>query len=701
MSGKDPLFLLAGAVVSTLGILGTGSTLADTPGSATNVIRGADTLGPFKPAEFRGDIRDLPTVSGWRPGDPIKEIPDKHGWPVTVPHPANPPELKNDPLIGNQAAFDSQQGRSIQQTNSHTGDLSDPLLNFDAIDFQGVNPSDPVLDVGTEHVIAAANGGLTDPIPGGVFVVHDKETGALVAGPTKIALLIAQPGTPCASPAGFSDPIVMYDEIADRWMMAEIGLLVNNVVCMYVSMTSDPVAGGWFGYTIETPVLPDYPKFGIWGDGYYMTTNENLGDGSAIYGIDRNQIEMGLPITPQRTIPAPPPLSGFGFQAFTPSDLDGSTPPPGGAPNFLVRHRDDEVHNPGSNDPTQDFIELWEYDVDYVNPANTTITGPMNIAVSEFSSEICGLSAFECFKQPDTGTTLDPLREVVMFRWAYRNFGTHETLLGNLVTDVGDSAEHGGVRWIELRRPSGGDWALYQEGTYSIDADDRWMGASAMDRSGNIAVSYSVSSENTFPAVRYTGRHVLDPLGVMTQGEHSLIESASSNGSNRWGDYADTVVDPVDGCTFWTTNNYVDGGQWQTRVGSFRFASCGDVDLDGIADEIDNCPQVPNEDQADEGDGDGVGDACDNCLTIDNPDQCNTNAGTGPGQDLFGNACDADLNNDGGVTQPDLGIFRSQFGETGDDLDADLNCSGGVTQPDLGIFRSLWNQPPGPSGLQQ
>lgn len=91
-------------------------------------------------------------------------------------------------------------------------------------------------------------------------------------------------------------------------------------------------------------------------------------------------------------------------------------------------------------------------------------------------------------------------------------------------------------------------------------------------------------------------------------------------------------------------------------------------------------------------DDDGLIDRQDNCTLVNNPAQCDTN------EDGYGNHCDADLNNDGGVTQPDLGIFRSQFNMTGNDLDADLDCSGGVTQTDLGIFRSLFNKPPGPSG---
>ncbi len=647
--GRTIVGAAAGALMILASMPAAGPVLAQS-------VSGPDQIGPFQPVFFDGDLRDLPIEPAWQPGDPIRDIPDKRGRNIEVRLPVNAPASNEDPLRDKQKRHDEEA--------TPTPRLSAPLHNFNGINFQGANPSDAVMDVGKDYIIAATNGNIGANL-GSVFVVHDKMTGQRVAGPTKMNLLF--PG--CAP--GFSDPIVMWDPVAERWMMAEISVAVNNLVCMYVSRTADPLTGGWVSYAIVTPSLPDYPKFGIWRDGYYMTTNENLADGSAIYAFDRVAIENGLPLVGQRTVPAPPSLAGFPFQAFTPADIDGSTPPPAGAPNFLVRHRDDEAHNPSSNDPTRDFLEIWEYEVDFLNPLNTTLRGPINIAVAEFSSEICGLSAFRCFPQPNTTTTLDPLREVVMFRWVYRNFVTHETLLGNLVTDV-DGTEHGGVRWIELRRSPGGSWGLHQEGTFAPDQHHRWMGSIAMDGQGNIAVSYSVSSSTTFPAIRYTGRAAADPLGVMTQGELSIVESTASNASNRWGDYSDTVVDPDDDCTFWTTNNYVNPNRtWHTRVASFRFSGCGDVDFDFVLDRQDNCTLVPN------------------------PSQCDTNG------DGFGNHCDADLDNSGMVDKADRSLLQAVMDTATGPHDADLNCDGIVDANDMKIMQDAQGKLPGPSGLVQ
>jgi hypothetical protein len=141
-----------------------------------------------------------------------------------------------------------------------------------------------------------------------------------------------------------------------------------------------------------------------------------------------------------------------------------------------------------------------------------------------------------------------------------------------------NGSELAGVHWFELR-DTGAGWGSYQEGVYAPDDDNRWMASIAMDDAGNIGLGYSVASSTLYPSIRYTGRLAADPLGQMPQGEASLIEGSGSqlSTSSRWGDYSMMAVDPVDGCTFWYTQEYIEttgGAPWQTRIGSFKFPSC-------------------------------------------------------------------------------------------------------------------------------
>src|SRR5207253_2389904 len=116
-----------------------------------------------------------------------------------------------------------------------------------------------------------------------------------------------------------------------------------------------------------------------------------------------------------------------------------------------------------------------------------------------------------------------------------------------------------GVRWYEIRSP-GTTPTIFQQGTYAPDSNFRWMGSIAMDRNGNMALGFSVSSSTIHPEIHYTGRLAGDPAGQMAQGEGTIIDGAGSQtGSSlsRWGDYSMMVVDPVDDCTFWYTNEYI------------------------------------------------------------------------------------------------------------------------------------------------
>ncbi|MDH3404462.1 MAG: hypothetical protein OEP45_12645, partial [Acidobacteriota bacterium] len=471
------------------------------------VRRGAETVEIVTPTVFTGDLRELPTARAWRPGDPIKEIP-RRSYPraerVSGP-PRNPTGITRDPLLGLQE----------RAPQAPTRAFGSPDVNVAGMGFSGVNPPDTVGDVGQNYYIQAINDQA-----GTKFTVHHKGDGSVAAGPIPLDSLATS--NFCTN--GLGDPIVLYDHLAGRWLLSEFSSSGNRM-CVYISQTGDPLAGGWYAYDFSATNFPDYPKYAVWPDAYYVGTNENS---VAAYALERPAMLNGQAAALQRF--TAPDLGGFAFQMITPSDLDGPAPP-AGAPAYFLRHNDDESHNPGSNDPGHDFLEIFEFAVDFASPANSTFTGPFQVPIAEFDSDLCGLVSFNCIRQPGTSTTLDPLREVVMWRSQYRNFGSYEVLVGNLATDV-DGTDHAGVRWYELRK-SGGSWSLFQEGTYAIDGDSRWMGSAAMDGAGNIAVGYNIASSSTFPGLRYAGRLAGDPAGTLPQGEGTLIDGTASNPSNR------------------------------------------------------------------------------------------------------------------------------------------------------------------------
>ncbi len=522
--------------------------------AAPQVLVGAQTIGgPVEPVSIDVDLRDLPAPREWEPGDGIKEIP-RRAYPQPGYREPRIPDTPPDPLLALQPV----------PPEPATRDFDTPLVNIDAQNFTGVTPPDTVGDVGPNHYIHAVN------TSGGSSVrIFDKTQPV----PNILATFVLDtlPGVPAPCNAGLGDPVVLYDPLADRWVLSEFSSSGNRM-CVYVSKTPDPITGGWWMYNTQAPTFPDYPKYGVWPDAYYVTSNES---DNGVYAMDRANMLTGATARPTQRFSVAKDLV-FGFEALTPADLDGSNPPPAGAPGILMRHKDDEATPPATAD---DFLQYWEARINWTTPSLSTLTGPINLAITDFSSELCGFQSFSCFPQPG-GTPLDPLREVVMFRLVYRNFGSHEMLLGNLVTDAdgeggGDPLERGGVRWFELRKTTGA-WALFQEGTYSPDVVARWMGAIAMDGDGNVAVGYNHANASNFSGLRYAGRLAGDAPGTL-RAETTLVTGAATNSSTRYGDYAAMSVDPADDCTFWFTGEYNPASQWRTRIGAFKFDACGNA----------------------------------------------------------------------------------------------------------------------------
>jgi hypothetical protein len=388
------------------------------------------------------------------------------------------------------------------------------------------------------------------------FAVFNKSTGALIAGPTAGNTLWSGFGGGCQT-NNDGDPIVLYDKLAQRWIFSQFSVSTTPYLqCIAVSTTSD-ATGTYNRYSFQYSNFDDYPKMGVWPDAYYETFNMFAGGttfvGADACAYDRNAMLAGSSATQVCF------QQGTSVGGLLPSDLDGTTAPPAGSPNYMLYY--------GTNN-----LNLYKFHVDFTNPSNSTFTGPTVISVASFSP-LCGGGT--CVPQPSVSQQLDSLADRLMYRLAYRNFGSHESLVVNHSVVAGSG---GGIRWYEIQNPSGTP-VVAQQSTFAPDSNYRWMGSVAMDQAGDLAVGYSVSSSSVSPGIRFAGRVPTDPASTLEAEVNIVSGSGSQNGSlSRWGDYSAMQVDPVDDCTFWFTEEYMvttGSFNWNTRISTFKFPGCG------------------------------------------------------------------------------------------------------------------------------
>jgi PKD repeat protein len=434
-----------------------------------------------------------------------------------------------------------------QQVMGKIMGIKAPLLNVSG-QTSPYYPSDANGAIGPNHYMQTINT---------VYTIYNKTTGAVVAGPTALNLLFS--GV-TGSEYNDGDPICLYDDQADRWVVAEFSISgSNDYMLIAVSATNDPT-GQWYKYSFDVADMPDYEKFGIWRDGYYMGTNNSTGND--IYVFQRNQMLSGL--TAQMVGFNNPwrPTTIDGFMCVPPLDNDGTLAPEG-SPGLFITMNDDAIG--GGSD------ELWVYElaVNWTTPANSTFTRSQQISVPAFDSNFG--ANWDNIKQPNTTRELDAIPQVIMNVPKYRNFGSYQTIVCCHTVDV-DNTDHAGIRWYELRRTTG-TWTLRQSGTYAPDGNSRWMGSIALNGNGQIGLGYSVSSTTVYPGIRYCGQSA----AAFTAGNGTLdiaeevIQNATTSQTayNRWGDYSAISVDPSNDNTFWFTTQY--GGSRQTKIASFAF----------------------------------------------------------------------------------------------------------------------------------
>lgn len=502
------------------------------------------TIGKARYFDRTPPLRDIQVIEpgkhkrGWKEGEIENEDSDRQRN-----NNPNPQPIGEDPVW--------------QKTFGHR-DEPTIIANFDGVhNLNSVYPPDTDGDVGPGYYFQMIN--LS-------FQIFDKEGNSLYGPADNKTLWNGFVGSWTGTNDG--DPVILYDEAADRWVATQFA--VNTPDGTYweliaVSETGDPL-GAYYRYAFQFPVFNDYPKMGVWPDGYYFSFNMFGGDyrRAAVCAVERDAMLAGDPDARMILFDL---SQGSEPWSLLPADFDGPQPP-AGTPNYFIYAMDDAF---GSGD----YLSLYEFHADWDNPANSTFAEATRMETEPFNSFFCYASLGACLPQPDGGPNLEALSDRLMYRLQYRNFGDYQAMVTNHTVNV-DGQGHAGIRWYEMRNLNDGNgWFIYQQGTYAPDEDNRWMGSIAMNGKGYIALGFSIANYDRYPSIRYTGRSPNDPPGEMTFYEEEIMAGTGvqTGSAARWGDYSMMSVDPADDTTFWFTTEYVKisgSVSWRTRIAGFR-----------------------------------------------------------------------------------------------------------------------------------
>ncbi len=410
----------------------------------------------------------------------------------------------------------------------------------------GFVPPDPTGAAGPNHYVHSVNS----------IVKIFSKTGTLLVGPVSL-------GTFLGIGSNSGDPIVMYDQLADRWFVSEFGSSGNSLA-IGVSDTNDPT-GAYNVYQYTFGSFPDYPHYSVWHDAYYLTAN--IGTTNKVYAVERDVMLAGG---------ANPKIVGFPLPGVTqntntvlspePANLLG-TNFPANSPGYVTYLQDD-----GWAGVTFDHLKVWEIDLDWANTANSTISAPLEIPTDPFNSVFAPFGSGDV-AQPGTPQKIDMIGGVISYAANYRSFTDHNSWVITFNTDI-DNNDTSGIHWIELRNDASNPWSIFQEGTYApADGQSRFMGSAGMDAAGNIGLAFNVASATLPAEIRYTGRFNGDPLGQMTVAETQIIPGAGvQTFTNRFGDYSHLTMDP-DNFTFWHTAEYFSSNNnWRTQIAAFTLS---------------------------------------------------------------------------------------------------------------------------------
>lgn len=431
------------------------------------------------------------------------------------------------------------------------------LQSFDGLAADGVAPPNTSGKAGATQFVQWVNDR---------YAIYDKTTGAQIQAPRPGNSLWSSFGGPCSN-LNSGQPMVEYDKLAARWVLAQLALSSPAYYCFAVSTTSD--ARGPFNlyaFAIPAGLTPNTPRLAVWPDAYYASFNVQQAVKTAapmVVAYDRTNMLAG------QAARGPVSFEPAARTNLLPSDFDGAVPPPPGTPDFYM----------GVGAST--YLSLFAFHVDFASPGNSTFTALPRVMVQS-----AGLG---CTRNPPqwakgsiaqppaaNGTELVAYPQQLMYRLAWRSVNNAQHLVANQTVILSDSPVVAGIQWFDIVNPT--NPSLDQQGVVSDPAISYWTGSLAQDMNGDIALGFNASSSTLDPSIEIAGRLAGDPLGTMSAPEFLVEGGGAQKNTSKWGTHADMSLDPADDCVFWFTGEYVktthSGFDWSTRIGSFRFNAC-------------------------------------------------------------------------------------------------------------------------------
>jgi hypothetical protein len=439
-------------------------------------------------------------------------------------------KIQTDPVL---------QRNSPARLSSYLLPAQSTIINsWEGAAIPNTSPPDPTLGVGPNHVVQ-----LVNSFNGALLNIFNK-TGTPIISNLTLSNIHGVPGA-----AG--DPIVQYDKLADRWLLSEFSKLAPYKLIVLLSTTNDPT-GTYYVYTYNFGAdFPDYPKYAVWPNAYYCTTNNfpNLGayKNSSIIAFDRAKMLVGDPTAS---------IIKFDLGAITnptyftasPATYQGGLVPSTSAPGMFAYLAPDEF---AATTNTVDSVGIVFLNPNFANPSASSY-GTQSFVAAPYNAEVGGN-----IPQPGTSNKLNPVDRRVMNQPVYRDFGTHQSIF--FCHTVGLINKTAAIRWYELRN-TGSGYTLYQQGTYSPDDTHRFMPSIAVNQFGEMILAYMASSDvnNVYPSLRFAARRATDPLGNLNSYEETTIVDGTGPhlANTRAGDYSHLQVDPVDDSSFWFTGQY-------------------------------------------------------------------------------------------------------------------------------------------------